>query len=373
MIPLIGHEKRWQALARAFAKDQIPQTLLLSGPAHVGKTAFVKRFARLLLCQSLQNDENGLPAPCGNCRICHQVEIETFPDFRAFRPIVSSAPEKDEITAPEILDSSIITVDLARRFGDEAMRKPLLGPRKVMVMPQADRMNEEAQNALLKTFEEPIRGVSYVLTTDNPRRLRATILSRAWHLPLSLAPQSEIAGWISQKFPGASKLQLEAALQAAAGRPGVALREMERLEKGSERQPRFLVTGTLLERLERASPVGALGLTEESLKWAREWWEEDVEGGADLKKAAGKVNRAAVARFLDELALAGRARWIAGGRDEAARGAGAARLDQIRKTRQYILRNANLNLALDVLFGRLIALQPRSGGEKSPALRTQSF
>ena len=67
----------------------------------------------------------------------------------------------------------------------------------------------------------------------------------------------------------------------------------------------------------------------------------------------------AAARFLDELTLAGRARWICEENGEPGRRSGSLRLDQIRKTRHYILRNANLNLALDVMFGRLIALRPQ--------------
>lgn len=355
---LIGHERRWAALARAFGKGKMPHTLLVSGPPHVGKSAFVLRYARLLLCPNVAPDAQGLPAPCGECRVCHQVEIETYPDYRVFRPIVGEADEKDWVIASEFLDSSIITVKVARRFTDEAMLKPLNPPRKVLWMAQVDRMNESAQNALLKTFEEPPAGTFIVLTTDNPKRLRETILSRCWHLQLTPAPDAEIEAWLRPQFPGATPAQMTEALRAAAGRPGAAWRELEQAtNQEGERTSRFALAADMLERMDRAQPVGALGFTEEALKLAKLWWEEDAGDSADAKKAAAKANRAAAARFLDELMQAGRSRWAQNPAEGAAM---AARLDLMRKTRHYILRNANTNLALDVMFGRLIALRPRN-------------
>ena len=85
------------------------------------------------------------------------------------------------------------------------------------------------------------------------------------------------------------------------------------------------------------------------------------EEKTELKKADAKVLRSAVTRFLDELATVYHARWHESLQEysehDAARWSDG--LDQIRKTRHYILRNANSNLALDVLFSRLIAAAPR--------------
>ena len=353
MKPLIGHQNRWNALARAFAKGQIPQTLLISGPPNVGKSTFVLRYAQLLLCPNLQ-EENGLPSPCGECKTCHQVEIGVFADYRVFRPIISKA---EPTAAPEALDSSLISVDGARDFVTEATRKPLTGPRKVLWMHQFDRCQEEGQNAMLKTLEEPAAGAFLVLTTENARNLRETILSRCWHLPFPPVPDGEIENWLRDEFTGISPQEMGETLRAAAGRPGAAWREISRLQAGEgERRSRFSVASEMLHRVDKASPVASLGLTEDALKWATVWWEEDAGEGVDLKKLGAKGPRTAAARFLDELMIAGRALWM---EQLDVNEVGAARLDQIRKTRQYILRNANRQLALDVMFGRLIALHPR--------------
>lgn len=356
----IGHEAKWAALARAFAKDKVPQTLLFSGPAHVGKWTFVQRFAQLLLCPQVETDESGLPSPCGHCKICHQVEIETFPDIRVYRPIVSSAKEeRDWVTAPEALEGGGIYIDMARKFGDEAMRKPLVGPRKVMIIQGADRMTLDAQNALLKTFEEPVNGLTILLIATNANELLPTVRSRCWHVPLGLAADNAISEWLQGALPGLTGANLQAAVQAAAGCPGAAWREAVRLQENTEGQEaRYATVSAIVERIRRCHPVGALGLTEEAIRLSKDWWQEDF-GEKELKKGDAKVARSAAARFLDELTKVYRARWqeaVSRGGSQTEGTAWMDGLDQIRKTRHYILSNASTTLALDVLFGRLIAL-----------------
>lgn len=424
---IIGHEKRWAALARAFAKDQVPETLLISGPAHIGKSTLALRLAQLLLCpHSRENaraisthvgersDSGQLPFPCGVCRVCHQVEIETFPDYRVYRPVVSAAGgERDWIVASGALEGSVIPIDMARRFGDEAMRRPSVGTRKVMVMQQAERMGDEAQNSLLKTFEEPGRGLAIMLLCDNPDELLSTVLSRAWHLPLGLTPDRAIQKWLHEQWTQAPAQWIEEAVRVAAGRPGMAWREMRRLARhadangsngatngasnvskkpvakssdaSDEALPRFVQAARLVERITSSQAVGALGLSEEAQRLARLWWEEDQAEEArdakkgDAKKGDAKVTRSALARFLDELATAYRARWMQSAQGNAVKNGAARReveaalwadgLDLIRKTRHYILRNANSNLALDVMFGRLIGAWHGPGATRERSSR----
>ncbi|HVF85242.1 MAG TPA: hypothetical protein VM821_04620 [Abditibacteriaceae bacterium] len=379
-IQLVGHEARWNALLNAFGKGIVPQTLLISGARHVGKTTLVKRFAQLLMCPNVDKSSTRI-APCLSCRTCHQIEIETFPDFKVYRPIVSAEKEESKrVVAPEALEGSILTVQMAREFGDEAIRRPQIGAHKVMVLVQAERMEEEGQNALLKTFEEPIKGLCIVLLCENPQRLLPTVLSRCWHLPLSLAPQREIEGWLRNEFPQAHEETIASVVAAAHGRPGAARRAMNRLDENSDTPLRSEQMAHFVDRVERAHPVAALRLTEDALRLSKEWWSEDEagEGAASLKKGDAKIGRSQVARFLDEMSVEYQLRWQSAAQAEAqveARtesstrnvGAWADGLDQIRKTRHYILRNVNTNLALDVMFGRLIrqANEPNAGRENN--------
>lgn len=381
LSPIIGHQKRWAALARAFAKQNVPQTLLISGPPQTGKETLAQRFAQLLLCPNVTADEENLPQPCGKCRVCHQVEIETFPDYKVFRPVVSGTGQESTTIAPDILESSVFLISMSRDFGHEAMIRPLVGKRKVMMIVQCDRMTDHAENALLKNFEEPINGLSIILLTDNINAIRATIRSRCWHLPLGLAPDGEIENWLIDQFPDVDADVVQQALQVAQGRAGAAWREVRRLLAQNDEEetplPRFAEVEKLVSRIVRSQPVGALGLTEESLRLARSWWNEDQQvmkqastaksAKSDGKKLDAKELRSATARFLDELATVYRARWeqsLKANGQTSKRGGilappevWASGLDQVRRTRHYILRNANTNLALDVLFGRLIAEQ----------------
>lgn len=382
-LKLIGHAARWDALRRAFASNRVPHSLLLSGPAHTGKWTLARAWAQLLLCPNAhQNLIDGLPAPCLGCRTCHQVEVETFPDLRVVRPIITKTnPQR----APEALDSSSILVEEARRFVEEAAYRPTVGERKVMMIYQADRMGPEAQNTLLKTLEEPGSGVKIVLVTDRPLELLPTIRSRCWQLQLGLASPRDIEPWLAEHFPELPEPLRARAVESSGGRPGLAWRQASVLCESPERPSRAEQVRELTERIERAASWGFLALSESAQKMAEAWGEEDAiarsgdEGGSDDKKLARTLVRSQLARFLDELASGYRARWIESlTTGDSQENAGAAEvwasgLDRIGKTRHYILRNANAPLALDVLFSELVQGQqgralksPRQSGSASP-------
>ncbi len=363
-LKLVGHAARWDALRRAFAADRVPQSLLISGPAHTGKWTLARAWAQLLLCPNARdNIVDGLPSPCLKCRTCHQVEVETFPDLRVVRPIINkSNPQR----APEALDSSSILVEAARDFVAEAGYRPTVGERKVMMIYQADRMAPEAQNTLLKTLEEPGAGVKIILITDRPLELLPTIRSRCWQLELGLASPRDIQLWLSEHFPQLAPALLKRAVEAGGGRPGLAWRQAVLLGEDALRPSRSEQVLELTRRIEKAAPWGFLALSESAQKLAEAWGEEDAiartgdEGGSDDKKLARTLVRSQLARFLDGLAGGYRTRWIGSlassrGQEKRVEAAvWAAGLDRIGKTRHYILRNANAPLALDVLFSELV-------------------
>lgn len=373
-LRLIGHEAQWQALARAFSQDKVPQSLLLSGPPQIGKWTLARRYSQLLLCMNPQTID-ALPSPCESCTACHQVKIETYPDYKVYRPLVSS--EEDErkwVVAPRLMSGSLISIAVARHFGAEAIRKPLVGKRKVMILVQADRMVDEAQNALLKTFEEPVPGLTIFLLCDNASSLLPTIRSRCWHIPLNLLSDRKIAEWLrTESDSPISEEQLEIAVRTAAGRPTIAQRTLAQLQEQKttssseprQKPSRLEQMEQFIVRLHRSTPMGALRFTEEALELAEDWWQEeqlfvdDNRPQSEIKKGDAKIVRSAIALFLDELTRAYRLHWARSLSGENHASHRSPRywsdgLDQIRKTRHYILRNANSSLALDVLFGHLI-------------------
>lgn len=328
----------------------MPQTLLISGEPHLGKSTFARYFAQLLLCENPLQTDDDTSLPCGICHNCHQVEIGAHPDYGVYRPKTASADNSP--TAPTDLVSSVISVDQAREFSSKAQSRPVNGEHKVMVMEQADRMTVQAQNALLKTFEEPARGLTIILLCDNSNVLLPTVRSRCWEIRLGLVDDAQIRNWL-QTLGNADDAAIDLALSAARGRPGIAWREWQRSQSGEERSPRLAQIENWVDQFAQSMPVASLKFSAEAQKLAMQWWEEDIALEADedfsLKGADAKVARSAVAHFLDLLMAVYRVRWR-----QSASANWASGLDAIRETRHFILRNANTSLALDVLFSRLL-------------------
>ncbi|HEX5446271.1 MAG TPA: DNA polymerase III subunit, partial [Pirellulales bacterium] len=165
-----GHDEVVERFRRAIARNRLASTFLFVGPAGIGKRALAEKLAQALLCPHV--DLQTL-APCGTCDSCVQVASRTHPDL-----MIIERPA----------DRSFIPV--AAFVGDEQRRmreglchdialRPFMGGRKVAIIDDADYLNEEGANCLLKTLEEPPpRSVLILIGTSADRQL-PTIRSRA--------------------------------------------------------------------------------------------------------------------------------------------------------------------------------------------------
>ena len=136
---------------------------MIIGEAGTGKSAIADAFAKNLLCES----ETG--EACNNCRSCHQADSHNHPD------IIYVIPEKDGyISVEDIRDKVNSTITI----------RPYQGKYKVYIIPHAEWMGEGAENALLKTMEEPPEYAVILLLTDNEEHFLPTILSRVVNIPL---------------------------------------------------------------------------------------------------------------------------------------------------------------------------------------------
>jgi DNA polymerase-3 subunit delta' len=164
-----GHDAVLAHFRRALRRGRLASTFLFVGPAGIGKRLFAEKLAQSLLCQAA--GETALE-PCGTCDACVQVAALAHPDLM----IVEKPPEK-----------SFIPVELVIGDAEHRMReglchdialKPFMGGRKVAIVDDADELNEEGANALLKTLEEPPpRSVLILIGTSADRQL-PTIRSR---------------------------------------------------------------------------------------------------------------------------------------------------------------------------------------------------
>ncbi len=193
----VGHKREKEFLKKAFERGRVPSALLFSGPEGVGKKLLALEFARGLLCRSNE------PFGCNNCKSCKVVNdfIEAVrkgetEDFE-YRP--SEGTKKDLAfligehpdLALVVPDGKQIKIDQIREVKEFVLLKPS-GKRKVVVVDEAEKMNPQAQNALLKILEEPPEYTVFVLITSSEGKLLPTVVSRCQRLEFKPLSSSEI-------------------------------------------------------------------------------------------------------------------------------------------------------------------------------------
>lgn len=200
---------QWNVLAARAANGTLPHALLLCGPSGLGKRALTEAFVRARLCES-PRDGNA----CGSCKTCKLLAAGTHPD----RMLVTL-----ELNPKTGVMRKEIVVDQIRDLSSRLAMASQLGGWQVAVIDPADAMNVPAQNALLKTLEEPSDASLIVLVADQPWRLGATIRSRCQRLDFAVPSRDEALAWLSARGVGRTDpKQAEAALAAAGGNPGQA-------------------------------------------------------------------------------------------------------------------------------------------------------
>ena len=160
---VVGHKDIINYIRNAVREDKVSHAYILNGERGAGKKMLANLFAATLLC------EKGGPDPCNECHSCRQAESGNHPD------IIKVTHEKP---------NSISVDDIREQVNNTIMIKPYQGPYKVYIIPQADMMTPQAQNALLKTIEEPPEYAVIMLLTENAETLLPTINSRCVMLKL---------------------------------------------------------------------------------------------------------------------------------------------------------------------------------------------
>ena len=166
---IVGHEQIKEHMQAAIRDKKPFHAYLFQGEEGVGKEALARTFAAGLQCQSESADK-----PCKECVSCRQMESGNQPD------VIWVTREKASLGGDEIREQLCNTMDI----------KPFSSPYKIYLVPEAEKMTEAAQNALLKTIEEPPEYGIVILMTSNISALLPTIQSRCLTMefrPLSTA------------------------------------------------------------------------------------------------------------------------------------------------------------------------------------------
>jgi len=211
-----GNEAVARTLHAMTQQERIPQTILLDGPEGVGKATLARCFASALLGGADKIEQDDLSLEVHATTIADR---EKWPaDKRNDDPLLF-ATHPDFLTFPPDGPLRQITIEQMRLLKERAQFKPLHGRRRVFLIDQIDRANEQAANSLLKTLEEPPEHMILVLTAENPYDLLPTIRSRA--VPFHLGPllNDEMRTFVAAR--GLSDAERRIAL--AAGSPGLAV------------------------------------------------------------------------------------------------------------------------------------------------------
>lgn len=198
-----GHAAALAVVARAVSSERPPHALLLSGPAQVGKTTLAFDLAAGLLCQAAEPRDR----PCRACTACRRLISGNHPDLH--------------ILAPDGAGGQIRLGQVQALAGELALL-PLEGRFRVAIVEHAQRLNLDAQHALLKTLEEPPARVVLILAADEPAGLLPTVVSRCARLRLGAVGGAVIAELLADA--GLADAARGAAIgRLSGGRPGVAL------------------------------------------------------------------------------------------------------------------------------------------------------
>ncbi len=160
---VVGHKDIINYIRNAVKENKVSHAYILNGERGSGKKMLANLFATTLLCE-----EQG-PDPCNACHSCHQAESGNHPD------IIRVTHEKP---------NTISVDDIRRQVNEDIQIKPYQGPYKIYIIAEADLMTVQAQNALLKTIEEPPAYAVIFLLTENAEALLPTITSRCVMLKL---------------------------------------------------------------------------------------------------------------------------------------------------------------------------------------------
>ena len=246
MWQLLGHGPVLRQLEKSFGEGRQAHSYLIVGPAQVGKRTLAITMAQAVNCLSQEN------APCGQCTQCQRIAAHQHADVLVIgvRTDAEGGSSRTEIGIGDV-----------RELQHQASLKPYEGTCRVFIFDGAERMSEEASNALLKTLEEPPPQVMMILVASDDEFLLPTIRSRCRRLelrPLSVAELArELVGTRS-----VTEREAERLARLSLGRPGRALDALDDPSAMEERRQEVeriahLHEATLEERFAYASELAS--------------------------------------------------------------------------------------------------------------------
>ena len=196
---IIGHEQIIEHLQNAIGMDKVSHAYIINGPDKSGKMMIAEAFAQTLQCEAVNKkleelagetaagrvDNKFTAEPCVECHYCKQAAGKNQPD------IIYVSHEKP---------NTISVDDIRTQLNNDIVIKPYSSKHKIYIVDEAEKMNQQAQNALLKTIEEPPAYAVILLLTTNAESFLPTILSRCVTLNLKAVPDEKIKKFLMAHY-----------------------------------------------------------------------------------------------------------------------------------------------------------------------------
>lgn len=314
LLDIAGQDAALGRLQRAMASARRPHALLFAGPSGVGRRTTAMALAKVLLCDQPAGRANKgrladlpqnfpLKLACGACPSCRAMDADTHVDFHlVYKELLRYHPD------PKVRDR------VMQELGIDVIREFLIAPAgllsgrgrgKVFLVREAELLSEEAQNALLKTLEEPPPGVTIILIAEQAAGLLPTTLSRCWAVNFGPLPTD----FVRDRLIAAGVSSQEASFWAAytAGSLGQAQRLAE--------QDMYRIKSELVERLAGAGEIGsselaahltqtAEGLAERTMAEFRKTEDAELSKLLARRRAAAELLGLIASAFRDAITIA---------------------------------------------------------------------
>lgn len=234
---LAGNTAAKEMLSGYIDSGRLPHALLIEGPVGSGRRTFARQIARAVIC----SDQTG-NIPCGVCSHCHKA-------------LAGSHPDIGEIEGEG--KSHTIAVGTIRDLREQAYIHPNEAKRRVMIIADAQDMNEAAQNALLKVLEEPPAHSLFILTCENRSQMLSTIQSRTLCVSLGGVAEEEALSVVCRLQPECSQEDARKALRLFGGVIGRAVEGLQ----GGDLSAVIEKTAEMAEALVKPEELPLLRLT----------------------------------------------------------------------------------------------------------------
>lgn len=340
--PLIGHDKAIGTLRRSLRTGQLSHAYLFLGPIGVGKHKLALTLAMTVNCMGEKPPGQEWPdVPCLLCPSCSRIARGAHPDVAEINLAVQAQASGE--AGKKGVHSRELKIEIIRDLQASVGLSPHSARRRVYIIGDADHLNEEASNCLLKTLEEPPTHTILILLANDEEAVLPTISSRCVQVPVRPLSRAIVAASLKAVW-GAGDEQAETLAALSGGRLGYAAtmlddqaamsRRLEALEQASG-----LSGASILERVEAAARYAKryTDARSELFDMLDEWeaWWRDV--------LVVKANAAELVAAVDQLP----ALQITAQRTSVYGAASAVRL--VQQTRLQLQENVNPRLALEAL------------------------